>query len=257
MTSKADKGIRLDKYLASVSDYSRSQVKRLLKAGRVRLADEIVNDPSQLVPLDAELYLDDEPLRQAGARYFMLNKPVGHVCANKDRLHLTVFDLIDEDNADKLFVAGRLDIDTTGLVLITDDGQWAHAVTSPQKKCWKTYWVECELQLNEEMLQRLSEGVFLDEEKHRCRPAQVEQIDDFTLRLRITEGKFHQVKRMLRAVGNQVDTLHREAIGDIHLDDLEEGEYRELSEAEVASVLASNSRPAGSTSESTTPGASG
>ena len=229
--------MRLDKYLASVTDYSRNEAKRLLKEGRIAVAGEVISDPRFDVVATAEVAIDGHPLRAATARYFMLNKPPGYVSATKDREHLTVMELLDEDNMDQLHIAGRLDIDTTGLLLITDDGRWSHRVTSPTSHCKKTYRLETADPITDEAKMCIEQGIKLDGEKRPTLPAEMELIDEHTARLTITEGKYHQVKRMLAAVGNRVDLLHRERIGEITLDpDLEPGEYRPLTADEVASV---------------------
>ena len=131
-------------------------------------------------------------------------------------------------------VAGRLDIDTTGLVLITNDGDWSHRITSPKHNKLKTYLVETQEPITEEALEQLRSGVQLHNEKDLTRPAKAEALATYSLRLSISEGKYHQVKRMLAAVGNKVVELHREQIGNIILDEnLASGEYRELKEGEV------------------------
>lgn len=235
---KADT-LRLDKYLASVTDYSRSEAKKLIKAGDITVAGELARDAGQLVEADADIRLRGQSLRSARPRYFMLNKPRGYVCAARDRRHLTVLDLLDEDNPERLHIAGRLDIDTTGLVLLTDDGSWSHAITSPQKQCWKRYWFRSAEPLGEEAVKKFAKGVFLKDDKARTLPAQLQLLGDCEASLKICEGRYHQVKRMVAALGNAVEELHREAIGAIELDQtLMEGEYRALTEAEVASVLA-------------------
>jgi 16S rRNA pseudouridine516 synthase len=236
------KTIRLDKYLSSVTELSRSQAKIAIKHGEVLVNGRIVDDGSELIPVDAVVHwtgMDaDEALRQHGNRYFMLYKPEGYVCATKDRMHPTVIDLIEEDNAHLLHIAGRLDIDTTGLVLITDDGEWSHRITSPRSDCNKTYYVETAKTIGQDLIKKFAEGVFLHGEKRRCLPAQLDILDDHTARLTIQEGKYHQVKRMFAMFGNEVEILHRESIGDILLDEaLEPGEYRPLTEEEIMSVL--------------------
>ena len=172
-----------------------------------------------------------------GHRYFMLHKPQGYVCANKDKEHLTVINLIEEPRAENLSVAGRLDIDTTGLVLLTDDGQWLHRVISPRHHCTKVYYIETERVIDERQRNKLEQGVWLNHEKTRTRPAQLETIDEYHYRLTLTEGRYHQVKRMLAAIDNHVESLHREQIGAIRLDPLlAPGEYRPLSVQEIESI---------------------
>lgn len=229
--------MRLDKYLASVTDLSRSDAKKALKAGMVTVAGQVITDPQFAVAADADVALDGQSLRAAAPRYFMLHKPVGYVCAARDRRHQTVLDLLDEDNVEALHIAGRLDIDTTGLVLLTDDGQWSHRVTAPRRECDKTYWLQTAEPIPESTIEQFERGLFLHNEKTRLKPAYLEIIDPLTARLRISEGKYHQVKRMFGAIGNAVVKLHRERVGTIVLDaTLEEGQYRALTRAEVESV---------------------
>lgn len=233
----ANKTLRLDRYLATVTDYSRNEVKRLIKRGEVVVDGEVASNPASQVAPDADVTLAGEVLREARPRYFMLNKPQGYVCAARDRRHMTVLELVDEDNPERLHAAGRLDIDTTGLVLLTDDGQWSHAITSPQRQCWKRYYVETAEPVSDKSIEHLQRGVFLHDEKARTLPARIERIAEDRLRVWIQEGRYHQVKRMFAAEGNAVEVLHREAIGGIELDsDLEEGEYRPLTDWEIGSV---------------------
>lgn len=229
--------MRLDKYLANVTDLSRTDAKKAIKSGQVSVAGVVATDPRVEVDALTQVTLAGEGVRAATARYFMLNKPEGYVSATKDRLHLTALDLLDEDNSDQLHIAGRLDIDTTGLLLITDDGQWSHRVTAPSKDCKKTYRLETVDPLDPSVIEKLEGGIQLDSEKRPTLPATMVLLDEHTARLTIREGKYHQVKRMLAAVGHKVETLHRERIGDIVLDEnLMPGEYRRLTEQEIASV---------------------
>lgn len=229
--------MRLDKYLVTVTDLSRSMAKKLIKEGRVAVDEERQTSPAMAVAMTAEVKLDDEILRMPQLRYFMLNKPQGYVSATKDRQHPTVLDLLDEDNLDRLHIAGRLDIDTTGLVLITDDGQWSHRVTSPGCDCKKTYLLETTEPITAEAIIQIAQGIHLKNEKRPTLPATLILLDEHTARLTLQEGKYHQVKRMLAAVGNKVDILHREKIGVITLDEsLLPGEYRPLTPAEVAGI---------------------
>ena len=229
--------MRLDKYISNTTDYSRKEVKRLLKTGAVAVAGETVSDPSLNIDPEEPVTLDGIPLQRPGPRYFMLHKPRGYICATKDGEHPIVLDLVDEPNRDRLQIAGRLDIDTTGLVLLTDDGQWNHAITSPHRKCAKIYYVHTADDIPDQTVEQFARGVMLEGERLRTKPAALEKLFANEARLTITEGRYHQVKRMFAAVGNRVEELHREAIGDIVLDeDLEEGEYRPLTTAEIDSI---------------------
>ena len=228
--------VRLDKYLASVTDYSRSEVKKLLRQERVVINGLPVADAGLKVSDDCQVLLDGQAVRSAGYRYFLMNKPDGVVSANRDRSHTTAIDLLDEDNQDQLHIAGRLDIDTTGMLLISDDGQWTHRVTAPNKQCPKTYHAELAEPLIVNAEKQLERGIYLHNEKMRCKSAKLERIDDTHVRLTIHEGKYHQVKRMFAVLGNRVTRLHRETVGSISLDDsLAPGEYRSLTREEVES----------------------
>ncbi|WP_444886508.1 16S rRNA pseudouridine(516) synthase RsuA [Microbulbifer sp. JMSA008] len=220
-----------------MTDLSRSDVKRAAKAERISVNGEIVTDPAAKVQASDALYLDGEPLHEPGPRYIMLNKPLGYVSATKDGEHPTVLDLIDEPNKAKLHIAGRLDIDTTGLVLLTDDGQWSHKVTSPNHHCEKTYYALLAEKIEEDAVAKFVKGIWLNNEKKRTKPAKLEILYANEVRITIGEGRYHQVKRMFAALGNRVIELHRERIGDIFLDEeLQEGEYRLLTSEEIASV---------------------
>ncbi|MAZ86333.1 MAG: 16S rRNA pseudouridine(516) synthase RsuA [Cellvibrionaceae bacterium] len=229
--------MRLDKYISQISDLSRKEVKRILKTGLVTVNEEVCKDPSRHISDADTVCAEGERLEPPCARYFMLHKPAGYVCVTKDKDHPTVLELLDEPNLDKLQIAGRLDIDTTGLVLITDDGKWNHAVTSPKRDCKKTYLVTTLRDIEPETINKFSAGVMLDGEFKPTLPAELEILFANEAKLTISEGKYHQVKRMFAAVGNKVEELHRNQVGEIVLDeDLELGDYRELSADEVSSV---------------------
>jgi len=225
---------RLDKFISHLAEVPRTQARASIKRKEVSVNGEVITAHNfQLAKEDAVLH-NGEPLVFLGKRYFMLNKPVGYVCANSDDLHKTVFDLLDEPNMSDFHVAGRLDIDTTGLVIITNDGDWSHKITSPRSNKFKTYLVETQEPIIEEALEQLREGVMLHNEKDATRPAIAERLANYGLRLSISEGKYHQVKRMLYAVDNKVVELHREQIAGIKLDEnLAPGEYRLLTENEI------------------------
>lgn len=231
------KPIRLDKAISQVTDLSRAEVKRAARQERITVNGVAVTDPSSKILESDELCLDGELLNEAGPRYFMLNKPLGYVCATKDGEHPTVLDLLDEPNKHKLHVAGRLDIDTTGLVLITDDGQWSHRITSPRHHCAKTYYAHLADPIEDNAIDKFEKGVWLNNEKTRTKPAKLEILYRNEVRITISEGRYHQVKRMFAALGNRVLELHRERIGQIQLDEeLTEGDYRPLTPEEIANV---------------------
>lgn len=230
--------MRLDKFIAQQLGVSRAIAGREIRASRVTVDSEIIKDSAFKLSPNHDVEYDGNPLtQQTGPRYFMLNKPQGYVCSTDDPDHPTVLYFLDEPVAHKLHAAGRLDIDTTGLVLMTDDGQWSHRITSPRHHCEKTYLVTLESPVAEDTAARFAAGIQLHNEKDLTKPAQLEVITPTEVRLTISEGRYHQVKRMFAAVGNHVVALHRERIGEIALDPtLEPGEYRPLTEEEIASV---------------------
>lgn len=230
--------MRLDKFISQQLSTSRAISGREIRANRVTVDGEVVRDASFKLQPEHQVAFDGNPLVQHnGPRYFMLNKPQGYVCSTEDPDHPTVLYFLDVPSAYKLHAAGRLDIDTTGLVLMTDDGQWSHRVTSPRYECEKTYYVTLSEPVTDDTAQQFAAGIQLHNEKDLTKPAQLEVVTPTEVRLTISEGRYHQVKRMFAAVGNHVVGLHRERIGGIALDpDMAEGEYRQLTEQEIASV---------------------
>ncbi|MBB1400943.1 16S rRNA pseudouridine(516) synthase RsuA [Pseudoalteromonas sp. SG45-1] len=225
---------RLDKFISHLAEIPRTQARASIKRKEVSVNGEIITSHNFQLAQQDEVLHQGTPLIFLGKRYYMLNKPVGYVCANSDELHKTVFDLLDEPNMSDFHVAGRLDIDTTGLVIITNDGDWSHKITSPKSNKFKTYLVETQEPITDEALEQLRTGVMLHNEKDLTRPAIAERLANYGLRLSISEGKYHQVKRMLYAVDNKVVELHREQIAGITLDEnLASGEYRLLTPEEI------------------------
>ena len=234
--AKGKKKIRLDKIISKCTDLTRSEATRALKAGYVRVNGKPEKSGKISVdPVDDEILFDGEKLIYREQIYLMLNKPQGYVCAAKDERLKTVLELLPPALASREpFSCGRLDADTTGLVLLTDDGAWGHSITSPKKLCVKTYLVGSNSELGEGEMKSLEEGVYLDGDEKITAPAKIAKLDEKTYSLQITEGRYHQVKRMFAAVGSKVISLHREQIGDLALDvSLSEGDWRELSEDEV------------------------
>lgn len=226
--------LRLDRFLCQARGVTRSQAQRAIRAAEISVNDAAFTDPGAHVGPHDRVRWSGELLRATSARYFMLNKPAGVVCATRDRGHRTVLDLLNVPSSPGLHVAGRLDIDATGLVLITDDGDWSHRLTAPRAKQPKVYRVMLGAPIDAPAVEELERGVHLHNEPKRCAPVGVERLAADELRLTLTEGKYHQVKRMLAAVGNRVVGLHRERIGNIVLDPtLNPGAYRALSPDEI------------------------
>lgn len=227
--------MRLDRFLTESLGISRSQAGKLIRAGEVQINGEVVRQAATHITEQDQVQTLDQTLQITGPRYFMLHKPEGYVCSNSDAEHPSVFLLFDELAVGKLHCAGRLDLDTTGLLLVTDDGQWSHRVTSPKHECDKTYRVWLADPLSADTAAQFAEGVQLHGERQLTRPAQLQVISEQEVLLTIHEGKYHQVKRMFAAVGNRVVRLHREQIGALQLDEaLAPGEYRLLTQEEIA-----------------------
>lgn len=229
--------MRLDKYLTYALSLSRNDSRKLIKSKRITVNDKEVykNDlylnDGDYVKLDGEIIVYKEFI------YLMMNKPSGYVCANTDNLHKTVFDLIDGFEKYNLFTVGRLDIDTTGLLLITNNGSFAHKLTSPKYECEKKYYVETDIDFENEDIEKMLSGLLLYEEKDKpfiSKPAKLEIIEKNKGYITITEGKYHQVKKLCKACGKTVTALKRVSMGDLKLDEsLELGSYRELTDKEL------------------------
>ncbi|MGF1763056.1 16S rRNA pseudouridine(516) synthase RsuA [Aliivibrio kagoshimensis] len=230
--------MRLDKFLCDSLGVTRKEANQLIKRKEISVDGAMRNVASIQVNDASEVVWQERKLTIAGPRYIMLFKPDGYVCSHEDSSNPTAFVLIDEIKMDKLHFAGRLDVDTTGLVLITDDGKWSHRITSPKHKCSKRYRVWLADPIQDDYIEKFEQGIQLNSEKNLTLPAKLEIVDreENEVLLTIQEGKYHQVKRMFAAVGNKVEGLHRDTIGSIKLDEaLEPGEYRYLTEEEVAS----------------------
>ncbi len=231
--------MRLDKFIAAATDYSRKDVKKLIKKGAVTLgsgaaptADMHINEHEETV------YLNGEPLKYAEHIYLMMNKPAGYLSATEDAKGQTVIDLLpDEYKRFHPFPAGRLDIDTEGLLILTDDGTYAHRIMSPAKNVYKRYFVRLEKPINADMTAMLEQPMDLGD--FVARPARTELTDNPNeIYIKICEGKFHQVKRMVHKCSNEVVYLKRTAIAGLVLDEtLDLGSVRELTEAERRAAL--------------------
>lgn len=225
--------MRLDKMVCHATGLTRSQAQKIIRRREVEVDGSAVRDPSMAVDEGNKVVWQGRTICLEGPRYLMLNKPAGVVCATLDGQHTTVIDLLDVANPKGLHAAGRLDIDTTGLVLISDDGEWTHRITSPRHQCEKRYRAILAETVDVSQIALFAEGIMLKGEKEKTRPARLEIITPTEVLLTISEGKYHQVKRMFAAIGNHVVVLHREAIGALQLDEtLQPGEYRALSETE-------------------------
>lgn len=228
--------MRLDRFLCELNIGSRSQMKELIRSGQISVNGSIAVRPERKIDENKdEICLSGKRLSYQKYFYYLLNKPSGVISATKDRLSETVLELLTpEDRRQDLFPVGRLDKDTEGLLLLTNDGALAHRLLSPTRHVDKTYHVTIAHSLSAQDIQHLETGVDIGE-KQPTLPATVQLLPTGTeFLLTIHEGKFHQVKRMLQAVGNQVTALRRTAFGGLVLDEgLKSGAYRALTEEEV------------------------
>lgn len=226
---------RIDKIIASQGQYSRKEVKVLIAKGRVAADGRVVTSSSEKAdPLTMKLTIDGKPLEFKRNLYLILNKPKGFVSATEDREHPTVLELVPQEyRGRELFPAGRLDRDTTGLMIITDDGMLAHNILAPKKHVPKLYHVELDIPVTEEMRVGFSEGVMLND--GICKAADLVKTGEKTAEVTLREGRYHQIKRMFGCFGAEVVELKRLGMGGLALpEDLVEGECREMSEEELA-----------------------
>jgi 16S rRNA pseudouridine516 synthase len=230
--------MRLDRFLSNLPHFNRREVRMVLAAGRVRVDGKATKDPHHDVREFSRVEFDERVLQTGKpARYFMLHKPKGCVSATSDAQHPTVLDLLDEPDPHELHIAGRLDFNTTGLMLITNDGQWSRRLTQPQTRLPKVYYVETEQLIDERYVTRFAEGFYFSFEDITTQPAQLTLLGPRSARLTIFEGRYHQVKRMFGHFNNKVLELHRESMGPLALaPELEPGSYRALDAAQIASI---------------------
>ena len=236
--------IRLDKYLADMSIGTRQEVKKYIRQGRVKINEDIIKKPEYKIREDEDkITFDGAPVAYETFEYYMLNKPAGVISATEDKRDKTVLDLIKEKKRKDLFPVGRLDKDTEGLLLITNDGALAHRLLSPKKHVDKCYYAEISGGVTEDDVRVFKERINIgtQEEPEWTMPAELKILEKGTvsrIRQTIREGKFHQVKRMFLAVGKEVVYLKRERMGALVLDEeLAPGEYRKLTDSELKSIL--------------------
>lgn len=248
--------MRLDKYICKSTELTKTEAIAYINLGQVVVNDETIVYESTQVHENNTITLNGQRLKPRPFRYLLMHKPANTICSNTDGDYPSLFNLLDTDGSqglsrDELHIAGRLDVDTTGLVLITDDGRWTYNITRPDKDCKKVYRVGLSYGVPEHkaaaLVERFKQGIQLQGEQGLTQPAVLEVLpsgcrgetngdgkrhESKEVLLTITEGKYHQVKRMFAAVGNRVLNLHREKIGGIQLD-VEEGQWRYLTAEEI------------------------
>ena len=243
--------LRLDRFIAENTLYTRSEVKRLLGKSRVCLNGGVVAQASlKIDPLNDSVMIDNEEIKLRGHLYLMMNKPKGFISASRDNDFPTVTDILQRENhflgspddfnwiqREQLQIVGRLDKDTTGLLLLTTDGDWNHKVSSPSSHCQKTYAAELAEPIEQSAIKLFSKGIQLKSEEKLTKPASLEIIDTHHVKISISEGRYHQVKRMFAAIGNRVVSLERLGIGPLNIDkQLKPGYFRRLSKLELDSI---------------------
>ena len=231
--------MRLDRLLSELGVASRSELRSIIRAGRVRIDGTVVTAPDRRVDTQMNtISLDGEVLRLQRFRYFIMDKPEGVLSVTEDRRQETVLDLLPPElRRLELFPVGRLDKDTSGLLLLTNDGDFAHRVISPKSGVEKRYRAEVEGIPDEADVRAFAEGIVLADGTH-CLPARLEITGEGVCYVTVMEGKYHQVKRMLAACGKPVKHLRRLSVGSLELgESLEPGGIRELGQEDLCKVL--------------------
>lgn len=225
---------RLDKFLCDFNIGTRSQVKSFIQKGMVSVNDSIIKKPETKVSDSDCVCFQGEVLSTEEYAYFMLHKPEGVISATEDKFQATVLDYFKDESCKNLYPVGRLDKDTEGLLLITNDGELGHRLLSPRHHIPKTYYVELQHSVKDEDIHLLETGIDIGE-KNLTLPAKLQVLSNNTVHITITEGKFHQIKRMFEAVNNKVLYLKRISMGELTLDEsLLKGEYRRLTADEIS-----------------------
>lgn len=222
--------VRLDKFLSHMGYGTRNEVKNIIKNGWVTIEGKTIKKADFQVKEDQTVYVDDVPVSYVRYEYYILNKPTGYVSVTEDNVYPTVMELIPSIRND-LHPVGRLDLDTEGLLLVCNDGQLTHELLSPKKHVLKKYYVEFEGSLPENAIDIFAQPMDLDD--FVTKPAQLEVLDQDKAYLTISEGKFHQVKRMFQKVGCEVTYLQRVCFGPLELKDLEIAQARALTPEEI------------------------
>ena len=231
--------MRLDRFVSQAAGLSRSQARAAIRRGRVTVAGQTVRNAAFALGGGQRVELEGEAIERPRALYLMMNKPTGLLSATRDSRQATVMSLLPPALARRVHLVGRLDKDTSGLLLLTDDGSWSHRVSSPRHHCAKTYLAHLAEPLAPDAEARLARGLLLRGETSPTRPAAAQRLDAYRIRVTLSEGRYHQVRRMFAALGNRVTDLHRESVGGLDLDPgLSQGQWRVLNPEEVAAVLA-------------------
>lgn len=235
------KSFRIDRYISKQLNINRRDIKLMLAQGRIVINGEITREVNTIVEEFDHVVCDGEILQDKKPLYLMLNKPVGVVSATKDEQHQTVLSLLNgysDSVLESLHIVGRLDLNTTGLLLLTNDSYWSRKLMSPEEKVSKTYRVELENDLTQDTITAFAEGMYFSFEGITTQPAILKILDKKVAEVTLTEGKYHQIKRMFGRFRNPVLALHRSSVGNLFLDmNLQQGQSRELTLEEVSSIF--------------------
>jgi len=226
--------MRLDKFVCKSTELTKVDAIEHINTGNVSVNGIIIFDEKTQVHENNTILFKGIELKTRDFRYIAMHKPADTICSNVDEYYPSVINTLKIDKKSELHIAGRLDADTTGLILITDNGRWSYNITLPSNQCNKTYRVGLSYEIKNDVACKFKQGIKLQGEDKLTLPASLEVINPKEVLLTITEGKFHQVKRMFSAVGNRVTSLHREKIGEITLD-VEIGKWRYLTDDEINS----------------------
>ena len=232
---------RLDRFVSKRTGINRREVRQILAQGRLRIDGNIAHSINQTVEQFSHVTLDGQVLQAETPVYLMLNKPKGVVSATRDEHHPTVIDLLERDDGDALHIVGRLDFNSTGLLLLTNDGGWSRQLTSPENKVDKLYQVTLQHPINEQYVEAFANGIYFSFEGITTRPAMLTIIDERVAEVSLVEGRYHQIKRMFGRFQNPVLELHRLAVGGLFLDEsLPPGASRELRTEELQRLRLAN-----------------
>jgi len=231
---------RIDKFLGQHCQVNKREVRLMLAQKRVLVDGKVALDASQVINRFSVIRIDDQIVQALKPTYLMLHKPVGVVSATKDDKHQTVIDLLkphyDESLLQQLHIVGRLDLNTSGLVLLTDDSRWSSQITSPSSKVTKLYRVTLAHKLSADYIDTFAKGMYFDYEGITTKPAKLDIVSDHVALVSLTEGRYHQIKRMFGRFRNPIVKLHRLAVGTVQLDEsLSVGQCRKLTSEEIDS----------------------
>lgn len=228
---------RLDRFLAQHCQISRKNVRLMLAQNRVFIDGIVAHNIDEIIDTFSLITLDGKVIQENSAYYIMLNKPEGVVSATSDTKHKTVLDLLDYSFKHELHIVGRLDLNTSGLVLLTNDSRWSERLTLPDKKVTKRYNVTLQNPLSEEYIAAFAQGMYFAFEDLTTKPAKLTILSDYKAQVELIEGRYHQIKRMFGRFRNPVLALHRSSIGNLQLDgQLREGQSRELTQSEINNI---------------------